>query len=74
MIQVTKVLIVDDAAFMRMTIKMMLERNGFEIVGEAENGQMEIEKIYGMSARHCHNGHYHARNEWGGIAQSHIKA
>lgn len=33
-----KVLIVDDAAFMRMSIRMMLEKNGFEVVGEAENG------------------------------------
>ena len=39
-----KVLIVDDAAFMRMTIKMMLERNGFEIVGEAENGKIGVKK------------------------------
>lgn len=33
-----KVLIVDDAAFMRMAIKNILERNGFNVVGEAENG------------------------------------
>lgn len=39
-----KVLIVDDAAFMRMTIKMMLEKNGFEIVGEAENGETAVQK------------------------------
>lgn len=39
-----KVLIVDDAAFMRMTIKMLLERNGFEVAGEAENGEIAIEK------------------------------
>ena len=31
------VLIVDDAAFMRLTIKMMLEANGFEVVGEAQS-------------------------------------
>jgi two-component system chemotaxis response regulator CheY len=40
----TKVLIVDDAAFMRMTIKMMLEKNGFEVAGEAENGKVAIRK------------------------------
>lgn len=40
----TKVLIVDDAAFMRMTIKMMLERNGFEIAGEAEDGEDAVTK------------------------------
>ncbi|MBC7959790.1 MAG: response regulator [Vallitaleaceae bacterium] len=39
-----KVLIVDDAAFMRLTIKMMLEQNGFDVVGEAENGVVAIEK------------------------------
>ena len=29
---------------MRMSIRKMLEENGFEIVGEAENGLMAIEK------------------------------
>lgn len=40
----TRVLIVDDAAFMRMSIRMMLERNGFEIAGEAENGAVGVKK------------------------------
>lgn len=39
-----KVLIVDDAAFMRMAIRKVLEKNGFEVVGEAENGEVGIEK------------------------------
>ncbi len=39
-----RVLIVDDAAFMRMMIKDILAKNGYEIVGEAENGQVAIEK------------------------------
>lgn len=39
-----KVLIIDDAAFMRLTIRTMLEKNGFEIVGEAENGRMGVKK------------------------------
>lgn len=39
-----KVLIIDDAAFMRMTLKMMLEKNGFEIIGEAENGNVGVRK------------------------------
>lgn len=39
-----KVLIVDDATFMRTSIRMMLERNGFEVIGEAENGLVGIEK------------------------------
>jgi len=39
-----KVLIVDDAAFMRMMIKDILTKNGFEVVGEAENGIKAVEK------------------------------
>lgn len=38
-----KILIVDDAAFMRMMIKDILEKNGFEIVGEANNGIKAVE-------------------------------
>ena len=38
-----RVLIVDDAAFMRMSIRKMLEENGFEIVGEANNGIKALE-------------------------------
>lgn len=40
------VLVVDDAAFMRITIKNMLERNGFSVVGEAENGKVAIAKYH----------------------------
>ncbi len=39
------ILIVDDAAFMRMMIKDVLSKNGFEICGEAENGARAIEKF-----------------------------
>lgn len=38
------ILIVDDAAFMRMMIKDVLTKNGYDVVGEAENGQKAIEK------------------------------
>jgi two-component system chemotaxis response regulator CheY len=38
------ILVVDDAAFMRMMIKDVLSKNGFEICGEAENGAKAIEK------------------------------
>ena len=44
-----KVLVVDDAAFMRMSIKMTLEKNGFTVVGEAENGKVAIEKYKELS-------------------------
>jgi two-component system chemotaxis response regulator CheY len=40
----TRVLIVDDAAFMRMMVKDILSKNGYEIVGEAENGVKAVEK------------------------------
>ena len=39
-----KVLIVDDAAFMRLTIKTMLERNCFGVAGEADNGREGVIK------------------------------
>jgi two-component system chemotaxis response regulator CheY len=39
-----KVLIVDDAKFMRYTIKNMLEKNGFDVVGEGENGMDGVQK------------------------------
>ncbi len=39
-----KILIVDDASFMRMMIKDVLTKNGFEVIGEAENGAKAIEK------------------------------
>lgn len=39
-----KILIVDDAAFMRATLKMLLNKNGFEVVGEAENGEAALEQ------------------------------
>jgi len=41
----TKVLIVDDAAFFRFQLKRLLTDNGFEVVGEAENGKVALEKI-----------------------------
>ena len=39
------ILIVDDAAFMRMMIKDILTKNGIEVAGEAENGQSAVDKF-----------------------------
>ena len=39
-----KVMICDDAAFMRMMLKDILTKNGFEVCGEAANGREAIEK------------------------------
>jgi len=41
----TTVLIVDDAAFIRVRLKQLLIANGFDVVGEAENGKVALEKI-----------------------------
>lgn len=40
-----RILIVDDAAFMRMMIRDILVKNGFEVVGEAQDGAQAIEKF-----------------------------
>ncbi|WP_164668985.1 response regulator [Virgibacillus doumboii] len=40
-----QILIVDDAAFMRMMIKDILTKNGFEVVGEAQDGAQAVEKF-----------------------------
>ena len=38
------ILICDDAAFMRMMIKDILTKSGYNVVGEAENGVKAVEK------------------------------
>lgn len=39
-----RILIVDDSMFMRGMLREMLEKNGYEVAGEAENGIEAIEK------------------------------
>jgi len=39
-----RVLIVDDAAFMRMMLKDIITKAGYEVVGEATNGREAVEK------------------------------
>lgn len=39
-----RILVVDDAAFMRMMIKEVLTKNGFDVCGEAENGAKALER------------------------------
>ncbi|MCL1852455.1 MAG: response regulator [Peptococcaceae bacterium] len=38
------VMVVDDAAFMRMMLKDILSNNGYQVIGEAENGAIAVEK------------------------------
>ncbi|NLI93318.1 MAG: response regulator [Peptococcaceae bacterium] len=45
----SNVLIVDDAAFMRFTLKNILENNGFQVIGEAEDGRTAISKYKELS-------------------------
>lgn len=44
-----RILICDDAAFMRMMVKDILTKNGYEVVGEAVNGQDAIGKYKELS-------------------------
>jgi two-component system chemotaxis response regulator CheY len=44
MVMGKRILVVDDAAFMRMMLKDILTKNGYEIAGEAENGLRAVEK------------------------------
>lgn len=39
-----RVLVTDDAMFMRLMLKDILTKHGFEVVGEAENGVQAIQK------------------------------
>ena len=39
-----RILITDDALFMRVTLKNILTQNGYEICGEAANGKESLEK------------------------------
>src|SRR5699024_2939937 len=43
------ILIVDDAAFMRMMVKDILVKNGFIVVGEAQDGMEAVEKYKELS-------------------------
>ncbi len=38
-----RVLITDDELFMRLTLRTMLEKNGYEIAGEAADGRQAVE-------------------------------
>ena len=46
-----KILIVDDAAFMRMMLKDILTKGGFEIAGEAADGVEAVAKYNELTSR-----------------------
>lgn len=58
------ILICDDAAFMRVMIKDILTKNGYEVAGEAENGLKAVEKYNETKPRSCYDGYHDAGNGW----------
>lgn len=48
-IMTKRILLVDDAAFMRKVFKDILVRQGHEVVGEAENGLVAVERYKALS-------------------------
>lgn len=44
-----KILVVDDAMFMRSTLKMMLRKENYEVIGEAGNGIEAIERYKALN-------------------------
>lgn len=44
-----RVLVVDDAMFMRTAVKRILGDAGYDVVGEAENGEMAVSKYKELS-------------------------
>ncbi len=44
-----KVLIVDDAMFLRLALRKILEKNGFEVIGEASDGNEAIQMYKELS-------------------------
>lgn len=43
-----RVLIIDDSGYMRQMIRITLEKAGYEVVGEAGNGETAIDLCYGL--------------------------
>ncbi|MGE5482872.1 MAG: response regulator [Bacteroidota bacterium] len=39
-----RILVVDDTAFMRLTMRRLLEKNGYQVVAEAENGLEALQR------------------------------
>jgi two-component system, chemotaxis family, chemotaxis protein CheY len=55
-----KILIVDDASFMRMMLKNILSQSDFEVVGEAASGNKGVQLYRELHPECCHDGHHHA--------------
>jgi len=46
---IKNILLVDDSAFMRTLIKNILKKNGYNVVGEAENGKKGVELYFKLN-------------------------
>ena len=44
-VEAQRIMLVDDASFMRMMLKNILVGSGYEVIGEAENGAKAIEQF-----------------------------
>ena len=58
------VLICDDAAFMRVMIKDILTKNGYDVAGEAENGLKAVEKYNETKPDLSNDGYHNAGDGW----------
>jgi CheY-like chemotaxis protein len=56
--------IVDDHEPLRRRIRSVLEREGFDICGEAANGQEAIRKVKEQITRSGYSQHFDAYHEW----------
>ena len=63
-----RVVVVDDEVLIRMYIREILENNGYEVVGEAEDG-LDAINVWRAKARLCDYGYQHAGSEWSGSGQ-----
>ena len=43
-----RVLITDDTAFMRMSLRDILQKNGYEVVGEAADGEQAVQQYFAL--------------------------
>ncbi len=55
---------------MRMMIKDILVKNGFEVVGEASDGQQAIEKYHELKPDLVTMDIYDARSRWGNCTKT----
>jgi two-component system response regulator EvgA len=58
-----KVLIVDDHPVIRLAVRMLMERHGYEVMAETDNG-VDALQLTRASAGHCHSGYWNSQTGW----------